>query len=78
VVEPGAARTAAEALAAEIAAFPQRCLRSDRLAAYEGFDQAFDAAMENEFRRGLEVIFSGETQEGAARFRNGTGRHGRF
>lgn len=78
VVEPGEARTAAEALAAEIAAFPQRCLRSDRLAAYEGFDQPFDAAMENEFRRGLEVIFSGETQEGAARFRNGTGRHGRF
>jgi len=78
VVEPGQARAAAEALAAELAAFPQRCLRSDRLAAYEGFDLDLDAGMEIEFRRGLEVIVSGETQAGAARFEDGTGRHGRF
>ena len=31
-----------------------------------------------ETRRGLDVIASGETGEGAARFAGGAGRHGRF
>lgn len=78
VVGSGEARAAAEALAAQIAAFPQHCMRSDRLAVYEGFDQLFDAAMENEFQRGLGVIASGETEAGAANFSSGNGRHGRF
>lgn len=78
VVDPGASRTAAETLAAEIAAFPQSCMRSDRLAVYEGFDEAFDSAMENEFHRGLLVIASGETEVGAEHFSSGQGRHGRF
>src|SRR3954464_15794549 len=34
VVEPGAARAAAEALAREIAAFPQGCMLADRASAY--------------------------------------------
>jgi enoyl-CoA hydratase len=78
VVDPGASRTAAETLAAEIAAFPQSCMRSDRLAVYEGFDETFDSAMENEFHRGLLVLASGETEVGAEHFSSGQDRHGRF
>ena len=35
-------------------------------------------ALMHESRLGLETIQSGETQEGAARFASGEGRHGRF
>jgi len=76
VVSKGAARAAAEALARELAALPQICLRSDRLSAYEQWDLDFAAAIENEFRRGSEVLASGESQQGAARFAQGAGRHG--
>jgi len=76
VVPKGAAREAAEALARELAALPQVCLRSDRLSAYEQWDHDFAAAMANEFRRGAEVLASGESRDGAARFSKGAGRHG--
>jgi enoyl-CoA hydratase len=78
VVPRGGARAAAEALAREIAAFPQRCLRSDRLAAYEQDALELRAALANETRRGAEVLASGESREGAARFAAGRGRHGSF
>jgi enoyl-CoA hydratase len=78
VVPPGRARPAAEALAREIAAFPQICLRSDRLSAYEQAGQDLEAALANELRRGREVLASGESREGAARFASGKGRHGSF
>lgn len=78
IVQPGQALAAAKELAAQIAAFPQRCMRSDRLSALEQWDQDFDAAMANETLRGREVIASGETREGAARFAAGAGRHGSF
>lgn len=78
LVEPGHARDAAVALAKELAVFPQRCLRSDRLSAYEQWSLDLDGALANEFRRGREVIESGETREGAARFASGAGRHGSF
>ena len=78
VVPDGQARAAAEALALEIARFPQRCLRSDRLSAYEQWDRPLPDALLGEFRRGLAVIESGETGEGAARFAAGAGRHGAF
>jgi enoyl-CoA hydratase len=76
VVPDGAARAAAEALAAEIARFPQRCLRADRRSACETWSLDETAALANEFRHGLAVIQSGETREGAARFAGGAGRHG--
>ena len=76
VVPAGASRAAAEALAHELAALPQICLRSDRLSAYEQWDLEFAEAMANEFRRGSEVLASGESQAGAARFAQGAGRHG--
>ncbi|MDA8342046.1 MAG: crotonase/enoyl-CoA hydratase family protein [Actinomycetota bacterium] len=74
----GEARTAAVALAREIAAFPQRCLRGDRLSAIEQWDLREEDAIRNEVRRGLATIASGETLSGAARFTSGEGRHGDF
>ncbi len=78
VVPHGQSRAAAEELARQIAGFPQACLRSDRISAYEqwGLDQP--AAMKNEFTHGLGTIGSGETVAGAARFAAGAGRHGKF
>ena len=67
VVAKGTARKEAEALAAEIAAFPQVCMRNDRLSAYEQWDRAFDEAMANEFERGKSALAS-ESSEGARRF----------
>ncbi len=78
LVERGRARDAAVELAHRLAQFPQRCLRADRLSAYEQWAMPFEQAMRNEFRRGADVIRSGETQAGAARFAGGAGRHGSF
>jgi enoyl-CoA hydratase len=78
IVEPGAALSTAKELAAQLAAFPQRCLRSDRLSAYEGWTLALEAALGNEFARGIATVQSGETRSGAARFASGAGRHGKF
>ncbi|MGZ6241515.1 MAG: crotonase/enoyl-CoA hydratase family protein [Candidatus Binataceae bacterium] len=78
IVEPGAALATAKELAAQLAAFPQRCLRSDRLSAYEGWTLPLEAALGNEFARGIATVQSGETRSGAARFASGAGRHGKF
>ncbi|MFN2375893.1 MAG: crotonase/enoyl-CoA hydratase family protein [Candidatus Binatia bacterium] len=78
VVEDGRAREEAEALARQIAAFPQACLRADRASAYAQWDTDFDASMRVETEGGLEVIASGETVSGAMRFAGGAGRHGKF
>jgi len=78
VVPRGEARPAAEALAREIAAFPQTCLRSDRRSVYEQSGLDLAAALANEVRLGIEVLGSGESRAGAARFAQGAGRHGRF
>jgi enoyl-CoA hydratase len=78
LVERGQARAAAVELAHELARFPQRCLRADRLSAYEQWAMPFEQAMRNEFRRGADVIRSGETLAGATRFASGAGRHGSF
>jgi enoyl-CoA hydratase len=76
VVEPGQALPAALALARELARLPQRCLRSDRLAAYEQWSLDLPAALRMEFERGAAVIATGETAAGASRFASGEGRHG--
>jgi enoyl-CoA hydratase len=77
VVAAGDARRAAESLAVEIAAFPQRCLRADResLLAQWGLDST--QALSGEFDRGLGVLRSGESAAGAGRFLAGAGRGGR-
>jgi enoyl-CoA hydratase len=74
----GEALAVARELAHEIAAFPQRCMRSDRRSSFEQWDLPLAEALANETRLGLEVIRSGETVEGAARFASGAGRHGQF
>lgn len=76
LVEPGRALPAAVAEAQALARLPQRCLRSDRLSAYEQWHLELPVALENEFRRGKEVLASGESAAGAARFASGAGRHG--
>lgn len=78
IVEKGEALGAALALAEEIAAFPQQCVRSDRLSSYEQWSLALPTALRNEFYRGKQVVDSGETVAGALKFVGGAGRHGRF
>ncbi|HZQ87483.1 MAG TPA: crotonase/enoyl-CoA hydratase family protein [Acidimicrobiales bacterium] len=78
LVEPGQALPAAVALAREIASFPPLCMRSDRESSYEQWSMSLAEALVNERHLGLDVIRSGETQEGAKRFVAGAGRHGSF
>ncbi len=78
VVENGSSREEAEKLAARLAEFPQICLRSDREAVFRGFGMELRDGLKVEFDLGLQVIKSGETKEGAARFGRGAGRHGSF
>jgi len=74
VVPPGEARAAAEALAAEIAVFPQACMLTDRESAYRTLPH--DEHMAREFEGGLAVL--SEALDGAQRFADGAGRGGRF
>ncbi|MEU7040910.1 crotonase/enoyl-CoA hydratase family protein [Streptomyces varsoviensis] len=76
LVPPGRARAEAERLAADIARFPQTCLRGDRASLLDQEDLPLDAAMEAEFGYGVRAL--GEAAEGAARFAGGAGRHGDF
>jgi enoyl-CoA hydratase len=68
VVPKGEARAAAEALAAEIAGFPQDCMRSDRLSVYEQWDLPLEAALANEFQHGMKVIREEQARPAAERF----------
>jgi enoyl-CoA hydratase len=78
VVPKGEARTAAIALAHEIARFPQVCMKGDRMSVYEQFDLDHAHAMANEFAHGMKSLRSGEAREGASRFAAGHGRSGKF
>ena len=76
LVPPGEARAAAEALAAEIAAFPQGCLRADRASVRSQWAQPLSAAIEAEFKGSVNTLFS-EGLEGAQRFSGGQAASGR-
>lgn len=78
LVEPGRALANSLELARTLADFPQRCLRADRLSALTQWGEGLDDALRAETVTGLEVVRSGETHEGATRFAQGAGRHGRF
>jgi len=78
VVPKGQARAAAEALAAEIARFPQTTMRADRTSAYESLALPLPDAIANEFRHGASALMSGEALDGAKAFKGGKGRHGDF
>jgi enoyl-CoA hydratase len=77
VAPSGHALTHAQRLAAEIAAFPQVCLRSDRSSALGqwGLDEV--DALAAEYRHGLGALET-ESVSGATRFAEGAGRHGAF
>lgn len=77
VVPEGQSRPAAEALAREIARFPQACLRADRRSAYRQEGMPLREAMRYEWDNGVPA-FAAEGQAGAARFASGKGRGGRF
>lgn len=76
VVPPGRARAAARELAAQLAALPQACLRSDRMSALEASGVGDDEAMANEFRHGMSTLRRSGAYDGVERFRAGAGRAG--
>lgn len=76
LVPAGTSRSAAEALALEIAAFPQVCLREDRMSLLEQEGLAEEEALANELRHG--IVSLGEVEKGLRRFQAGEGRHGQF
>jgi enoyl-CoA hydratase len=76
LVEPGTARAAAVALAAELASLPQTCMREDRLSSYEQWGHGVADALDVEYEHGMNVLRSGEMLEGVGRFTAGAGRHG--
>lgn len=77
VVPRGTSRAKAEALAAEIARFPQACVRADRASVYGQQGLGLHEALRSEFARGLPVIAQ-ESVLGAGRFAGGKGRGGDF
>jgi enoyl-CoA hydratase len=77
VVPDGKSREFAEAMAHEIARFPQACTRADRRSAYMQQGLSLREAMRKEWYNGIPA-FVAEGAAGAARFASGKGRHGSF
>jgi enoyl-CoA hydratase len=77
VVPHGQARQAAEAMAQEIARFPQECMRSDRLSAYRAWGKSVREGLESEWATSAGIV-KAEGIRGATRFAEGKGRHGDF
>jgi len=77
VVPKGTSRQAAEALAKQIAGFPNACMLADRASAYASLDGTFAEAMAFEFEHGVPALMA-EGVTGADRFAKGAGRHGKF
>ena len=73
----GQALATAQTLAAEIAAFPALCMRTDRRTAYDQWGMALSVALALEGRRGEAPVRQG-ARDGARRFAEGAGRGGRF
>ena len=76
VVPAGQSLAAAQELAAELAAFPQTCLREDRLSLLEQEGLPEAEAMAGELAHGRRSL--AQVQAGLERFRAGAGRHGAF
>ena len=77
VVDDGQALLAAQALARQLAAFPQGCMRADRASACAQWDLPMAEALQQEGAGGFAVV-QAEGVGGAARFAAGAGRHGKF
>jgi enoyl-CoA hydratase len=78
VVEDGTALDAAIELAAQIAGFPQTCLRGDLASAHGQWALSEADAIAAEFALGAATLGSGESVAGAQRFSRGEGRSGKF
>lgn len=77
VVDDGHALPDAQAMARQIAAFPNRCMLADRASAFAQWDLPLAEALQREGAGGYPVV-AAEAVAGAARFAAGAGRHGRF
>jgi enoyl-CoA hydratase len=77
VVPHGQARAKAEALAHDIARYPQKCVRADRDSVYRQHGLPVLEALRSEFEGSLPVVRA-ESVMGAGRFAGGKGRHGDF
>lgn len=77
VVPHGQARAEAERLAAEIARFPQLCLRADRMSSHLQWSLDLPEALRNEAIEGDRPLRK-EAHQGAGRFADGLGRKGSF
>ncbi len=77
VVSEGDTRATAEAMAHEIARFPQGAMRVDRRSIIDTYGLGTRDALKLEWLNGVEVVRL-EGTGGAARFRDGAGRHGDF
>jgi enoyl-CoA hydratase len=77
VVPHGEARAAAEAMAHEIARFPQACLRADRLSVYRAWGKPVREGLGSEWATSAGIV-EAEGIAGALRFAAGKGRHGDF
>ncbi|MBW1818003.1 MAG: crotonase/enoyl-CoA hydratase family protein [Deltaproteobacteria bacterium] len=77
VVPQGRARAEAQALAAEIACFPQICMRADRMSCHRQWGLDLADALRNEAIEGDRPLRE-EAHRGASRFADGLGRRGSF
>ena len=77
VVPDGQSRERAEALAREIARFPQACMRADRRSVYHQEGLGLREAMRYEWENGIPAL-AAEGRAGASRFASGKGRGGNF
>lgn len=77
LVPDGQSRDQAEALAHEIARFPQTCVRADRRSAIRQHGLPVREALIQEWYNGREALVK-DGVAGATRFKEGLGRHGDF
>jgi len=77
IAPAGKALDVAQELARPMAAFPQKCMLSDRASAYAQWDLPLEQALRREGALGVPMVFD-EGEAGAARFAQGAGRHGNF
>ena len=77
IVPEGDARRAAEEMAQDIARFPQEAVLADRRSIIEARGLTVREGLKVEWANGIDAIRN-EGAKGAARFRDGVGRHGDF
>jgi enoyl-CoA hydratase len=77
LVPDGTSRVAAEAMAQEIARFPQVCVRADRYSTIAQHGRSVREAMKQEWRSG-QAPMRHDAVKGASRFSEGLGRHGDY